>query len=245
MDIKCAACLQSFTMNCKISTTFCAHSFHSLFISKKLKIENKCPECQKPCTEKQMIQICFSTSKEQRLGLQRTNDIMASESVCHWAALNGETETYKHLIFGVIENRSPKSVNGSTPLHYAASAGHSEMCRIAMSMMKVKDPKDEDGNTPLHWAALGGFSNTLEILMFEVDEKNPRNNEGYTPLHFAAENGNLDMVELIMTYVPDVLHRMVQGKNPQPLHFVVQNGHLEILNRIIRHLELYQLILQT
>jgi ankyrin repeat protein len=224
MDIKCAACMKSFTRNCKISTTFCGHPFHTEFLINWLKTQNNCPKCKKPCTDNLMINIYFSRSGEARIGFQSTIDVVQSalQSPLHLAALYGQIEEYQRFCREFIENMSPRTVDGSMPLHFAASNGHSEICRIIMNMIDEKNPKNEDGNTPLHFAANSGYSGTIQILMNEVEEKKPKNNDGYTPLHLAAEKGNLEMVKLIMNQVPEVLHKMFHGKEPKAWYFVTK-----------------------
>ena len=38
-----------------------------------------------------------------------------------------------------VENMSPRTIDGSTPLHYAASNGHSELCKIIMNWIEEKE----------------------------------------------------------------------------------------------------------
>ena len=245
MDIKCVACKLLFTGNsgnCKITITFCGHPFDTEFLVNWLKTQNNCPECRKPCKEDQMIEICFSRSREARISFQNTPDIFESSSLLHWAAFYNQIEEYQRNCKFFVENMSPTTIDGSTPLHYAASLGHSEMCKIIFTWIEEKNPRNVDGNAPLHFAANGGYTETLKILMNEVEEKNPRNNEGYTPLHLAAEQGNLEMVKLIMTQVPDVLYKMVHGKEPKAINFVVETGHVEILQMIIQHIKRHQFV---
>ena len=246
MDVKCVACKLLFTGNSKITITFCGHPFDTEYLSKWLETQNCCPECRKPCKEDQMIKICFSRSREASISFQNTPDVIHSASLIHWAALLGLIEEYQTQCMLFVENMSPKTIDGSTPLHYAASNGHSELCKIIMKWIgekqEEKNPQNVDGNTPLHFAANGGYLETLQILMNEVEEKNPRNNDGYTPLHLAAETGNLEIVKLIINQVPDVLYRMFYGREPKAINFVVETGHMEILYMIIQHIKSHQFI---
>ena len=246
MDMKCTECKLLFTRNCKITIMFYGHPFHTDFSMKLLKTHNRCPHCKNTCLDFQLIEIHFSRPKKAIIGFQNSVDVVHSATDLHWLALYGQTNLYLFTCMNSCENKSPRTVDGSTPLHYAASNGHLEMCRIILDlkddMIDEKNPKNVDGNTPLHFAAKVGCSKTLQILMNEVEEKNPKNNDGFTPLHLAAEKGNLEMVKLIMNQVPNVIEKMFYGNEPKAINFVVDSGHIEILNMIICHVESQKIV---
>ena len=61
MDIACSACLESFTLDCDVSTTPCGHLFHTNCINKWIKNEKRdCPQCRQSCTLDQLMKIYFS-----------------------------------------------------------------------------------------------------------------------------------------------------------------------------------------
>ena len=94
MDIKCVACKLLFTGNsgnCKITITFCGHPFDTEFLINWLKTQNSCPECRKPCKEDQMIEICFSRSREARISFQNTPDIFARHELRPFFASHART----------------------------------------------------------------------------------------------------------------------------------------------------------
>ena len=57
----CSVCFEIFTEDSyytlEISTTWCRHTFHTDCISKWLLKSKECPECQQPCTKKQVQQV--------------------------------------------------------------------------------------------------------------------------------------------------------------------------------------------
>ena len=57
------------------------------------------------------------------------------------------------------------SGKGMTPLHYAAKAGHENVCALLVDRGAGIEEKDEDGSTPLHFAALGGHVSVCALLL--------------------------------------------------------------------------------
>ena len=47
MKISCLICLEVFTEECQLSSTFCGHLFHSNCLEKSLESNNTCPNCRK------------------------------------------------------------------------------------------------------------------------------------------------------------------------------------------------------
>ena len=61
MDIACSTCLESFTLDCDVSTTPCGHVFHTKCIHKWIKNERRdCPQCRQSCSLDQLMKIYFS-----------------------------------------------------------------------------------------------------------------------------------------------------------------------------------------
>lgn len=51
-----------------------------------------------------------------------------------------------------------------TPLHAAATEGHTETCALLMEHGANVAAKDSGGYTPLYWAALKGHAETADLL---------------------------------------------------------------------------------
>jgi ankyrin repeat protein len=77
-----------------------------------------------------------------------------------------------------------------TPLHIAASAGHTQ---FAMEIMKLKPSfarkLNQDGFTPMH-LALQNNQTQVVLQLLDVDEDLVRvqGREGVTPLHYRSSN---------------------------------------------------------
>ena len=60
-SIGCSTCMESFTSKCDVSTTPCAHVFHTNCITQWLGTGQKnCPECRKYCTLEGIRKLYFS-----------------------------------------------------------------------------------------------------------------------------------------------------------------------------------------
>ena len=123
---------------------------------------------------------------------------------------------------------NPERKNGMTPLHFAASYGHYDICKFIIEKINVKNPRDStDGTTPLHMAAGNGHTNVCRLIIDLVVDKNPRNDYGSTPLHWAAEDGHLEAYKLIFEKVEE---KNPSNKNEQtPLGLAGNNGRFQIL----------------
>ena len=95
---------------------------------------------------------------------------------------------------------------GSTPLHFAAQVGHTEIVKYIMDNIEDKCPKDHYGQTPLHYAASShGNLDAFIYIIENVPEKSPRDNYGKTPLDLARERNLFGIVKYMATNYPGVL----------------------------------------
>ena len=85
------------------------------------------------------------------------------------AASHGYLEICQ-LIIGQTHNKNPKDENETTPLHYAAYHGHSEVYRFILQ--SIEQQYDRHGN----------------------NTRNPQDSWGFTPLKLARRNGKYDQI---------------------------------------------------
>jgi uncharacterized protein len=92
-----------------------------------------------------------------------------------------------------------RTVDGFTPLHYAAFFGGPEVARVLLDA--GADPNIRSENdfsvTPLH-SAVAGQSKVALLLIERGAEVNVRQRHGWTPLHGAADHGDEDVVEALL-----------------------------------------------
>ena len=85
--------------------------------------------------------------------------------------------------------------DGSTPLHEAASEGHTDVVIALIAAGADVNAQNERGYTPLHWAADRGHTETVRALIDSGADVNLADNSGWTPLHPAASSGHTETVE--------------------------------------------------
>ena len=127
-----------------------------------------------------------------------------------------------------INEINPERGNGLTPLHFAASYGHFEICKFIIEKINVKNPRNSrNGTTPLHMAAVNGHTNVCRLIIDLVVDKNPRNDNGITPLHWAAEDGHFETYKLIFENAEEKNPTSKSGQTP--LGLAGNNGRFQIL----------------
>ena len=99
--------------------------------------------------------------------------------------------------------RNQTNVNGRTPLHLAANAGHVLVCDYIICIIDDKSPADEEGMTPFHLAAKSGHVGVCELFLGNIRDKHPKNKHGMAPLHLAVLEGHLNVCQLIVDKVED------------------------------------------
>lgn len=100
-------------------------------------------------------------------------------SALHAAAAgrNG-TETLEALIRDHGADLKVQLLNGSRPIHSAASKGTAYHVKVLLDAGASLEDKNKTGRTPLHWAAESGNWDTLELLLDQGADVNVKANEG-------------------------------------------------------------------
>ncbi|GLI68714.1 hypothetical protein VaNZ11_013199 [Volvox africanus] len=120
----------------------------------------------------------------------------------HFAAWSGNVRVLPQLVCAKGFSPEEVDVDGWTPLHFAALAGHDEVVRLLLSLKCPPDKKSKYGSTPAMLAAKYGRSPehvTIVRILSDVgavlDLRDPR---GRTLLMLAARAGSLAMVQLLL-----------------------------------------------
>ena len=121
-----------------------------------------------------------------------------------------------------------------TPLHEAASAGHTQ---LAMEIMRLKPSfarkLNQDGFTPIHLAMQNGETRVvLRLLDVDKDLVRIQGREGITPLHFAAQRGDLDLLVAFLRVCPDSIED-VTVRRETVLHIALTNGNFDAFQLLL------------
>jgi ankyrin repeat protein len=105
-----------------------------------------------------------------------------------------------------------KSKDGSTPLHFAAQAGHEEVVSKLVELGAVLSSQNDYGYAPLHMAALGGHATVALLLIEHQADVSTKTNRGVTALHTAVIGGNEAVVQLLVDNGADLQSTVEDGK---------------------------------
>ncbi|KAL3681394.1 hypothetical protein R1sor_024350 [Riccia sorocarpa] len=127
-------------------------------------------------------------------------------TLLHIAAWTGDQETAEDLQLQGLANPGAKTAGGFTPLHLAASRGHTNVLKTLVTWpgLNIEEAVSDEAFTPLHLAAHGGYTDCAKLLVEAGIDLNATDNIfGRTALHFAAQVGHEQVVHLLLS-VPTV-----------------------------------------
>ena len=92
-----------------------------------------------------------------------------------------------------------KCNKGSTPLHFAARRGNSEIVQVLLEHPSVDiNAKDDSGKTALHLACSEGHKKVCELLVNHGADIKAISLDKTTPLHNAINNGHSEVAWMIL-----------------------------------------------
>ena len=130
---------------------------------------------------------------------------------------------------------NPVRTDGLTGLHFAAQAGHFDVCQYLVDNLgdsADKNPKDKVGRTPLQLAGMNGHFEIFKLIIDNQSEKNPIQTRcGRTLLHCVAGAGHLDVFKYMAEGLNYINPSNDSGRTP--LHDAAVNGKLEVVKYIV------------
>jgi ankyrin repeat protein len=91
-----------------------------------------------------------------------------------------------------------------TPLHYAASKGHSAMMRLLIENDAYVDAESPNGTTPLMMAAYYASPNAVKLMLEEGADPLLKNQDGQTALYMALVKDKKLSVQYIRAFIEAV-----------------------------------------
>lgn len=117
----------------------------------------------------------------------------ADESPLMMAALKGQLDVVKRLIALDADVNKP----GWTPLHYAATNGHTDIIRLLLEHHAFIDAQSPNGTTPLMMAASYGSPEAVKLLLESGADFSLRNQKQMTAMDFAKQASRPDAMDLL------------------------------------------------
>ncbi|GLT46094.1 hypothetical protein SLA2020_198770 [Shorea laevis] len=126
-----------------------------------------------------------------------------------------------------------------TPLHIAASAGHTE---FALEILRLKPSfaykVNKNGFSPMHVALQHGQKEmALRLINALGDLVRVKGRAGTTPLHYVAEKGDIYLLIRFLSVCPKGIED-VTDKNETALHIALKNDKLVAFEVLLKWLEI-------
>ncbi|KJE91627.1 hypothetical protein CAOG_02740 [Capsaspora owczarzaki ATCC 30864] len=131
---------------------------------------------------------------------------------------------------------------GFAPLHYAASLGRDDDCRLLVTTFGANpNVIDRNGFTPLHWAVMNNRGSTVRVLIEELHAAlSIVDKRCMNPFYLAVENGNVELANYlacVASTLPEAEAAMVLNSpgidGNAPLLKAAMNGYREMLTYFV------------
>ena len=117
----------------------------------------------------------------------------------HWAAIKGDAEMARMLIYAGANVRATTRIGAYTPLYLAAKGGYADVVAVLLAGGADAKAVTSNGTTPLMIAAAAGDTRSITSLIENGADINAKDGaKGETPLIFAAGFNRTDAVKLLL-----------------------------------------------
>ena len=121
----------------------------------------------------------------------------ADESPLMMASIKGMVAVSRKLI----ERGADVNKPDWTPLHYAATKGHTEIMTLLLDNYAYIDASSPNGSTPLMMAAMYGTPAAVKLLLEAGADPLIKNGLGLTAIDFAYRDNRTESAEIIAAFV--------------------------------------------
>ena len=133
----------------------------------------------------------------------------------HCAAATGSLSLVRYLIEKADANKSLKSYDGETLLHFACESDNPQLIQYLINQDFDIEANDNRKRRPLHTACLCGNLKVVKFLMEEAGaNKDARDYEECTFLHLAAMNNDVSVTKYLVENGADIHVRDKNGLTP-------------------------------
>jgi len=141
--------------------------------------------------------------------LEHGADVNAAQgdgmTALHWAALNGDLDAAKWLVYAGANVHATTRLNAITPLWLAAQSGDALVVRLLLDNKAEPDAATSTGVTPLMIAAAQGNPGAVRLLIERGAKPNAKEKTyGQTPLMFAAASNRTDAIGVLLELGADI-----------------------------------------
>ncbi|XP_049633962.1 ankyrin repeat and SOCS box protein 10 [Suncus etruscus] len=119
----------------------------------------------------------------------------------------------------------------TTPLHVAASRGHTEVLQLLLRRRAQPDFAP-GGHTALHEACTAGHAACVHALLVAGADPNLPDQDGRRPLHLCRGAGTLECAKMLLRFGASVDGRS-EEEEETPLHVAARLGHVELADLLL------------
>jgi hypothetical protein len=151
----------------------------------------------------------------------------------YYAARLGFEDLARHLIVEHPEHANARGGKEMTPMHAAASGGHTNILPLLHEHGADLDSRNKYGETPLHGASWSGKLDAGRCLLNLGADVNARNEDDWTPLFHAVFHGYTEFARMLLKRGAVIDARSVFGSTA--LHAAVRGGEVPAVRLLLEH----------
>jgi Ankyrin repeats (3 copies)/Ankyrin repeats (many copies) len=151
----------------------------------------------------------------------------------YYAARLGFQDLVKRFIAENPEHVNAKGGREMTPMHAAASGGHTNILRLLRGHGADVGSRNQYGETPLHAASWSGKVEAGRCLLDLGADINARNEDDWTPLFHAVFHGYMEFAQMLLKRGAVIDAR--SGFGSTPLHAAVRRGDVQAVRLLLGH----------
>uniref|UniRef100_A0A8C0JXH1 Ankyrin repeat and SOCS box protein 10 n=1 Tax=Canis lupus dingo TaxID=286419 RepID=A0A8C0JXH1_CANLU len=143
-----------------------------------------------------------------------------------------DPERWRDFRFNIRALRTELWEELTTPLHVAASRGHTEVLQLLLRR-RARPDSAPGGRTALHEACAAGHAACVHVLLVAGADPNIPDQDGKLPLHLCQGASTLECAELLLRFGAKVDGRS-EEEEETPLHVAARLGHVELAGLLLR-----------